>query len=160
MIAKRTSGLLDIERRILRLVMAGRRGKEIAPLVGTSYDMVEKHIKNAKEKLGGVSRMEAARLLALDEGVEWVQKMDPEILDLPEALNNPADRPGDLSGASDGAAARRFPWPFPSAGRAENDLTSVQRWAWILVLAVAVALLAAGLMSATGSLIELLSRYI
>lgn len=58
--------LTNAERECLRLVHQGFGSKEIADRRGISADRVDKIIKAARAKLGGLTRREAARLF-----VEW-----------------------------------------------------------------------------------------
>jgi DNA-binding CsgD family transcriptional regulator len=56
------------ERECLRLVARDRGSGEIATELELAIGTVENHIKNARAKLGGISRFEAARQLAEYEG--------------------------------------------------------------------------------------------
>jgi len=62
------AALTSRERECLRLVARDRGTGEIAAKLGLAVGTVENHIKNARAKLGGISRFEAARLLADHEG--------------------------------------------------------------------------------------------
>src|SRR5690606_15197285 len=55
------------ERQALRMVAEHRQSKEIARQLGISAETVDKHIANARRKLGASSRREAARLLLAGE---------------------------------------------------------------------------------------------
>lgn len=145
--------LSERQRQCLRLTLVRRSSKEIARELGISAHMVDKYIKTAREMLGVTSRFEAARLLADHEGVDWVQKLDPQRLDLSLPILAPPS-PAPRSGEASGAGTQGVPLPFPTAGRPRNDLTAGQRLAWITAIAAFSAVLAAGLMSGSITLLQ------
>ncbi len=55
--------LTSAEREALRLVAEGRTSKEVARALGISASAVNQRIDGARQKLGGITRLEAARRL-------------------------------------------------------------------------------------------------
>lgn len=64
----KTVKLTEREKECLRLWLDHKTAKEIARELGISHHAVEKRLKTARTKLGVASSLEAARLLAREEG--------------------------------------------------------------------------------------------
>lgn len=75
------SKLTERERELLRLVAHGHQTDEIARLIGRSPSTIDNHILNARHKLGGVSRREAARMLIAAEHRQGIPMQPLPILD-------------------------------------------------------------------------------
>lgn len=115
----------------LRLVNRGLSSKEIAKELGISYHTVDDHLKHAIDTLGVRTRFDASRLLNEHENTPPVLGTQPPDVDLP--VTEPSEPHPDRSNAQ--------PWwaklPLRRTGGRSNDLTIVQRFAWVIILAVA-----------------------
>ncbi len=131
--------LTALEVSTLRHVLDHRTAKEIARIENVSEDAIVNRINRARGKLGGVSRVQAARLV--DQhfgGVERSQDTSHRLVSHAmggdaaiavqhiESIPMPPARPGSASG---------FGWPFPTKGRPVNDDPLVARIAWPIGLA-------------------------
>jgi DNA-binding CsgD family transcriptional regulator len=86
----RIATLTKRERELLRHVFLGRTSTEIAHLETMNEKAVSNRIDAARAKLGGVTRRQAAQLLA--EAERWVvEKIHPPEIHLPPAPVPPAD---------------------------------------------------------------------
>lgn len=133
MAANRIDQLSPREREVLALAGAGLSSKEIARKLDISYRTVDKYIGNAIATLGARNRLEAALLVKLDASVE-IPRQSPALADIPStAPPMPPDR-SETTG-----------WwhrlPIRRNGGPDNDLTTLQRLAWIFFGAVAVIIL-------------------
>lgn len=174
--------LTESQRSYLRLVFEHKSSKEIAQQLGISAHTVDKRIKEAMRILGVNSRIEAARILAGVKESGTDQALGPQSPDLAITPASPfvaarsvGGNDGGDSDVNNGAgaqgisprpprasgASRRFPLPFPTADRPENDLSFLQRVGWtlglIIGLAVATGILLSGL-TAVGMLVMALNR--
>lgn len=178
---ERFTRLTDGQRDCLRYVLRGYQIKEIGRALGISPSTVNQRLERARNAIGASSSLAAARILAEHEG--W-----PEIWIRAAGYENPlsAARPTTSSEvATNGSVtddatrhtsksepqAGRTPsprssikWPFPSAGRPDNDLTTFYRMAWVLPVAILslallmiVAMLSLGLQDMLGGLQDSLS---
>lgn len=141
--------LTDAQRAYLRLVLAHQTSKEIAQQFGISAHTVDKRIKEAMRILGVSSRIEAARML------DSMPRADTDV----PARQHPADATVvDVGPQRD----RRFPLPFPTSARPENDLSLLQRAGWmiglIIGLAIATGILLSGLTAVSTLIIALLGK--
>ena len=132
--------LTALEISTLRHVLDHRTAKEIARIEHVSEDAIVNRINRARAKLGGVSRIEAARLVEQHFGAQKnggestshrlvSQPMVGDgtaILQHIEAIPTQTARPASASG---------FGWPFPTKGRSINDDPLVARIAWPIGLA-------------------------
>lgn len=157
---ERIERLTDKQRECLRLVFMHRSSKEIARELGIGVDAVDQRIKTAMRTLDVESRTEAARMLASHEGMGPYQRLVyqmPEVvpdLPLPEfaaRANEGAgvvDEPQAMAVREDQAMfqalqwrpARALPLPLPFEGEGRNSLTAWQRVAWIVGIAIGVAI--------------------
>lgn len=175
--------LTESQRSYLRLVFEHKSSKEIAQQLGISAHTVDKRIKEAMRVLGVNSRIEAARILVATPPSEIDQPLGPQSPDLVFPPTSPtlvartvgggggddsADSAIAATGRQDDSAlrpgapaSRRFPLPFPTAHRPENNLSILQRIGWtlglIIGLAVATGILLSGL-TAVGTLVMALRR--
>lgn len=123
-------------REALALVGEGYTSKEIARRMGDiSPHTVNEYISKGVRALGASTRQEAARLLR-EKGVpsngtpEPLGGEPPTLVPMPPpVVSNAPDR----SETSD----RQGALPFLRNGRRNNDLTTVQRLIWVLVLTIA-----------------------
>lgn len=172
--------LTDSQRSYLRLVFEHKSSKEIAQQLGISAHTVDKRIKEAMRVLGVRSRVEAARMLVATTSSEMDRPLGPQSPDLAFPPSSPivaartvggdgehdsaiaaTAKPDDSPVRSGTSGSRRFPLPFPTAHRPENDLSILQRIGWtlglIIGLAVATGILLSGL-TAVGTLVMALRR--
>lgn len=135
--APRPDQLTDGQRECLRLVYQHMSSKEIARTLGISKATVDQRIDGARRKLGSVSRVEAARLLARHE-----QGAIPDrILYDPIALSS--------------SSAPRHPTPWPTRTQPQNALSSGQRFVAVVgiaLLGLAAAAVLLALMIGIGAL--------
>jgi DNA-binding CsgD family transcriptional regulator len=126
----------------LRHVLDHRTAKEIARIEGVSEDAIVNRINRARAKLGGVSRVEAARIVgasigaapAADTAMATSHQMVSQPMGVASAAvaaqSDPAAPAGEMAGK-----ASSFPWPFPTANRQRNDDSLTARIAWPIILA-------------------------
>lgn len=172
--------LTESQRSYLRLVFEHKSSKEIAQQLGISAHTVDKRIKEAMRVLGVNSRIEAARILVATPPFEMDQPLGPQSPDLVFPPTSPTlvartvggdggddsaiaatGRQDDSASRPGAPASRRFPLPFPTAHRPENNLSILQRIGWtlglIIGLAVATGILLSGL-TAVGTLVMALRQ--
>lgn len=127
--------LTPLEISTLRHVLDHRTAKEIARIESVSEDAIVNRINRARAKLGGVSRIEAARLVEQHLGPGSAshrlvsQPMGGDgttILQHVDGIPTQTARPASASG---------FGWPFPTKDRPINDDPLVARIAWPIGLA-------------------------
>lgn len=126
----------------LRHVLDHRTAKEIARIEGVSEDAIVNRINRARAKLGGVSRVAAARIVAAHIDAAAVpappeiasHQMVSQPMGVASAAiaphSDPAAPIGEMAGGSSG-----FAWPFPTPGRTRNDDSLTARIAWPIILA-------------------------
>lgn len=131
--------LTALEVSTLRHVLDHRTAKEIARIENVSEDAIVNRINRARGKLGGVSRVQAARLVEQHLG-----PADPESIashrlvshamggDAAIAIHHAESIPTPPAGT---VSASGFGWPFPTKGRPVNDDPLVARIAWPIGLA-------------------------
>ncbi len=147
----RLSRLTEAQRECLRLVHQHKTTAEIAHILGLAGVTVNKRIDRARHKLGGISRGQAAQLLAAAESLPPYDKIIRRKISLPGdgrpailPLVDQVEAPGWNSGAEINRAARRvFPWPFRTRERPTNDLSIGARLLQSLGLTGALATAAA-----------------
>lgn len=127
--------LTALEVTTLRHVLDHRTAKEIARIENVSEDAIVNRINRARAKLGGVSRIEAARLVEQHFGPEPASHRmgyQPMGGDAAIALHHPEVTP---TTPVERIGASGFGWPFPTKGRPVNDDPLVARIAWPIGLA-------------------------
>lgn len=150
----RISKLTEAQRDCLRLVRAHYQIKEIAAALKIAPSTVNARLERARRTLGAHNSNEAARMLAQHEerlGL-WIPPTGSST-PIPQAAALRQDRAttgskgqGDAVLADSGATValeipvsrtdkRETAWPFPSAGRQENELSSLQRIIWVFPIA-------------------------
>lgn len=134
--------LTALEISTLRHVLDHRTAKEIARIEGVSEDAIVNRINRARAKLGGVSRVEAARIVgaSIDGSAApgAARSASHQMVSQPMgvasaaavAQTDPAVPVRELAGRSSS-----FPWPFPTADRPRNDDSLTARIAWPIILA-------------------------
>lgn len=177
---KRLASLTDRQRQCLVLAAQGYSSKEIATRLGNSSGRVDKHILEARGKLGGMGRQEAARLVAAYEasliaGSQGAQKMGAQSLGLPfpavsgqSASTDEVDAEiadaGLLAAQQEGyRGSVRFSLmdnllPFRTSGRPDNDLTKNMTLVALAIMA-ALALVMAGSAASLLSALDALARH-
>ena len=145
----------------LRLVLQGYEFKEIARLLGTSPGAINERLREARRTLAVSSSREAARLLAAHEGASDYM---PYVA-TPNGVF-PADTSAKLTPETDTGSAREasgsvvlreaqaafdvrqedtpstFPWPVPTKGKPDNDLTFRQILLTVLGLTIGLGIAA------------------
>lgn len=126
----------------LRHVLDHRTAKEIARIEGVSEDAIVNRINRARAKLGGVSRVEAARIVGANIGDAAPriphQTASHQMVSQPmgvaslavAAQTDPATPVKELARTGSSLA-----WPFPTANRPTNDDSLTARIAWPIILA-------------------------
>lgn len=138
--------LTERQRECLRLVQSGHEVKEIARELGIGPTAVVERLRAARKTLGVDSSRQAARMLAIEEGVPTYTRH----VDMPAWLAEPAETapmlfPSTAESAGDAdrdrvkeatatfeamplfLTPRGIPWPLRTRERATNDLTSTER---------------------------------
>jgi DNA-binding CsgD family transcriptional regulator len=169
----RVSRLTEQQRTCLRFVYAHLTSKQIAPLMGIEPGSVDQHIKAAMKVLGLPDRRTAARFLAEHEGGKAVQPLVYQPLDIatapdPVTFGSPIESgPQRVSGWS-GEALREEQrsfhiaspvgaptLPLPIGTTRPSDLNWIARLAWIVGIAIGVALAFGALVSGVEALVRL-----
>lgn len=132
----------------LRHVLDHRTAKEIARIEGVSEDAIVNRINRARAKLGGVSRVEAARIVSASIGAGPMATTAAAMSAPPATSHQMVSQPMGVASATvaqqtDPATPVRemvgkgssFPWPFPTANRPRNDDSLTARIAWPIILA-------------------------
>lgn len=166
---KRIARLTEQQRACLRHVYAHLTSKEIAPIMGIEPGSVDQHIKAAMKTLGVGDRRTAARVFAEYEAREDVARLVYPPLHTP----SPPDpynfvppivsgwQPNDSAGGSmrEEQAFFRVATPsgsptfqLPIGSSKPGDLNWVTRLAWIVAIAIGVALAFGALVSAIEAL--------
>jgi DNA-binding CsgD family transcriptional regulator len=163
--------LTEQQRACLRYVYAHLTSKEIAPLMGIEPGSVDQHIKAAMKTLGVGDRRTASRILAEHEAREDVAPLVYQPLHPPSPTDSYNYVPPIVSGwqpnESPGGSMReeqaffRVATPsgsptfqLPLGSSKPGDLNWAMRLAWIVAIAIGVALAFGALVSG----IEALSR--
>jgi DNA-binding CsgD family transcriptional regulator len=162
--SNRISRLTEQQRACLRYVYAHLTSKEIAPLMGIEPGSVDQHIKAAMKTLGVGDRRTASRILAEHESRDDVA---PLAYQSPN-LGSPSDsynfvppivsgwQPGESAGGSmrEEQAFFRVATPvgtpnfqLPLGSSKPGDLNWLARLAWIVAIAIGVALAFGALVS-------------
>ncbi len=153
------SRLTEGQRMVLRMVDRHMETKEIARALGLSPDGVNQRIKAAMRTLGVNKRRDAALILAEAEAAAAYPPLVYPPLDIADGTGSATFAPSTESGrepaplpagamreeqAAFGPAPplrpRRIRWPLPVRGGRPDDLTALQRLAWILGAMLLIAL--------------------
>lgn len=131
--------LTKLEISTLRHVLDHRTAKEIARIENVSEDAIVNRINRARGKLGGVSRVQAARLVEQHfGGVERMPDTSHPLVshsmggDAAVAVHHVEGIP---TASARPASASGFGWPFPTKDHPINDDPLVARIAWPIGLA-------------------------
>lgn len=125
--ANHLSRLTDKQRECLRLVYAHMSSKEIAQKLGIEPGTVDQYVKAAMRTLGVSDRRAAARMLADSEGYESPGPVALRLQDEPAPF--------------DAEPARRQPiLPLPLEGLRPTHVGWGKRIAWIVLIAIGIAL--------------------
>jgi DNA-binding CsgD family transcriptional regulator len=109
------------EREVLRLLVRGHDAKSIARALGLSIHVVNERLRDSRRRIGVSSSREAARLLAADEGADFLGNKEFDL-----GIETPA---GAVAGRPDRrAAGARRPLHL-AAGAAVMILLIVALWA-------------------------------
>ncbi len=154
------------------MVLLHLSSKDIARELGSSPHTVDNHLKAAMARLGAVSRVEAARILADHEGDDPRRRLTsqpPVLAELASAAARlssiiPEDevsvgRQSDVrSMARFGGLAHPLPerLPLPAFWGERNDLNPVQKLGWIMALVVLICLSLGAVMASLTALNGLL----
>ena len=168
---ERIDRLTEQQRICLRHVYAHLTSKEIAPLMGIEPGSVDQHIKAAMRVLGVGERRAAARLLAEHERPTASRPLvyQPSDIAIPtypatfepssesKRHNGFADRPvrEEQAAFTAAAPARTSLLPLPFGGARPNDLGWLTRLAWIVGIAIGIALAFGALISGIEALVRL-----
>jgi len=163
--------LTEKQRECLRLVYAHKETKEIARILGLSPDGVNQRIKTAMNTLGVSRRRDAAQIVAEAEGLGTYPPLVHPPMDIaagPEpVMLIPSTEGGRQSGLSgevmreDQAAFwvapqnQRPALPLPMVGASPDDVGVITRLAWIVGIAIGVALAFGALVAGVESLTRL-----
>lgn len=169
----RIAKLTEQQRACLRHVYAHLTSKEIAPLLGIEPGSVDQHIKAAMKTLGVGGRREAARILHDHEAREGIQPLVYQPLEVERPANPVMFGPPIESGPQrvhgwPGAAMREEQrsfnivssggaptLPLPIGTTRPSDLNWLARLAWIVGIAIGVALAFGALVSGVEALVRL-----
>ena len=179
----RVAQLTEHQRACLELLLQHCQIKEIAQRLGVSVSTVNQRLERARRVLGAANSWAAARMMAESDrrrGI-WIPPTGYENT-LPDQSDPQPDEPAFIAkGASDDRLADigygRNPatglisgglvirWPFPTAGRPDNDLNAPSRIAWVLPIAILflgllmiIALLSLGVQDVLAGLQHALTR--
>lgn len=146
--------LTEAQCHYLRLVADGLTSKQIAQAVGGSHHTINVQIGVAMRILGASSRQQAAAMLDASSPLSYEPSYDaPAIADHAPTIASPSPHMG-----FDGD--RRWGIPVATTGQPINIMGAGQRLGWVLVIAAAVTLLLAGLLSGVTSLLSSLGRLV
>ncbi|MFW2828892.1 response regulator transcription factor [Sphingomonas sp. ID0503] len=165
--------LSERQRECLRLVYKHMRQKEIARELGIAPTTVEMHLKAARTALGAADSREAAQILALYEGrdtygqsIHGPEQVAERLSDLSPIVPQPNYGNGRFGAVTDQALHEDQAFfdafaetqsflpdlPFPTQGRAKNDLGPWLRLAWIGTIVVGLLLGTAMMVGALANL--------
>lgn len=127
-----TDRLTDRERDALRLYNDLNSAKAVAQKLNVSHHTIYQRLGSAKDKLGVPSYMAAARQLVESERIADTESFAYEKFGIvPDRIS--ASR----------SLVSELPWPFPTPGRPENDLSFGSKLLAILGLAMFMMAIAA-----------------
>ena len=147
----RVERLTERQREVLRLIRPGFTTDMVVAEIGGSKETIETHIKRARAVLGGVSRFEAAEILARAEGrsphSEGTHRLG--IAEMPDAVAPPGSQSQYSEEEEDRTRVsfvNESAWPMHHAGhtpiqppfawrgRTIGSMSKVQRFAWTVAL--------------------------
>lgn len=133
--------LTDLEIRTLVYVYTRHTAKDIARIEGVSPDAVVARINRARSKLGGISRLDAARRIVAAIPPEAYHSIVPQPMGLldrsePEHLESAMAEEPETSQTS----SRIWRFPLPSKARPVNDDPLLHRIVWPIAVAVLIVL--------------------
>jgi DNA-binding CsgD family transcriptional regulator len=149
----RTAKLTEAQRACLRGVLRHMSSKDIARELCISPHTVDQRLRTAMRVLGAGSRVQAAFMLAKDEGIPAYQSSAYQSLDVAPADDRPTLAPSDHRWRQDQGqrfeavreeqaafattfypSAQRFPLPLPRGGARPHDLGTWQRAGWVVLI--------------------------
>lgn len=139
----------------LRHVLAHRNSKEIARIMGVSPHTVDERIRRAMRLLGVSSRVEAARLVAVEPVGATYQPLIYQPPQLGDSL--PVGETGLASAEFSLAGLFRIGLPFPTRSRPYNNHGRRERLLWPVLIAFGTIMAFAALYSVLLGLGEMLS---
>ena len=169
----RVARLTEQQRTCLRYVYAHLTSKQIAPLMGIEPGSVDQHIKAAMKVLGVPDRRTAARVFGEYEAGVGIQPLVYQPLDIathadPVTFGPPIEsgpqRDYGWPGAAMREEQRRFnivasggapTLPLPIGTTRPSDLNWIARLAWIVGIAIGVALAFGALLSGVEALVRI-----
>jgi len=169
----RIAKLTEQQRTSLRYVYAHLTSKQIAPLMGIEPGSVDQHIKAAMKVLDVPDRRSAARMLAEHEASGDTQRLVYQPLDIappldPATLGPPIESGPQRVSGWPGEAMREEQMsfritstagaptlPLPIGTTRPSDLNWIARLAWIVGIAIGVALAFGALVSGVEALVRL-----
>lgn len=133
--------LTELEIRTLIYVYTRHTAKDIARIEGVSPDAVVARINRARSKMGGISRLDAARRIVAVLPPETYHSIAPQpmgLLEKPEPEHHESAR-AEEPGTSQ-TSSRPWRFPLPSKARPVNDDPLLHRIVWPIVVAVLIVL--------------------
>ena len=134
---ERLPDLTESQREVLRLVFQHMTTSEIAWRLKIAEVSVNRRIDRARAVLGNISRKEAARLVAEDEGLTYEKIIPPPII--LSDIHDPSDTAPSV-GAADGRVEDQLALRLPFIGGTRDDLKGWQ----IICLCLIVGIVAIG----------------
>lgn len=133
--------LTDLEIRTLIYVYTRHTAKDIARIEGVSPDAVVARINRARGKMGGISRLDAARRIVAALPPETYHSIAPQQMGLlvrPEPEHVEPARAEEPE--TNQVSSRPWRFPLPSKARPVNDDPLLHRIVWPIVVAVLIVL--------------------
>jgi DNA-binding CsgD family transcriptional regulator len=170
--------LTEPQREALRLVARGFESKEIARVLGISPYAVDTRVTRAVRILGATGRKEAARQLAAFEETTYEPLVyEPSYADIPPSPGHAEPEAAwvrqqttDRGNRVQEELALYVPpvqlsrrikaWPFPTAGRPDNDLGMVEIVIAVVIAAILCGVIGLGLISIGLAVLESAARFI
>lgn len=170
----RFAKLTDGQRACLRGVLRHMSSKDIARELDISPHTVDQRIRLAMRTLGAGSRVQAAFMLAREEGLGEYQgsayqplhiapdapplKADPQKFERYPDVERELEPVRENQAAFEAALplpAREFRLPLPRGGVRPHDIGPWQRLGWVAVIAIAAALAFGALLAGLEALVQL-----
>jgi DNA-binding CsgD family transcriptional regulator len=136
--------LTALEIRTLVLVYERNTAKDIARIERVTPDAVVARINRARSKLGGISRLAAARQIVAALQTHTYHSVIPHPMGVPDEEPVPQTNLASLEGQADNMAAQAL-WklPIPTKVRPVNDDSLLARLVWPIVVAVLIVVMMA-----------------
>jgi DNA-binding CsgD family transcriptional regulator len=162
------SQLTETQKACLRMVLLHFSSKDIARELGSSPHTIDNHLKAAMGRLGAVSRVEAARLLADFEGDDPRRSFASQSSVLAELAPLPPSSTDIVEEVEVGVVQRSVyqfgglvnplpeRLPLPAFWGERNDLGHVQKLGWIMALVVLICLSLGAVMASLTALNNIL----